>query len=174
MSLELSVQYDFRGELLPVAERSQCTLIREADCLLVTVEAPCWDDPAPPGPAGSTAELWQHSVFELFILGRSGRYLELELSPAGHHWLLELETWRQRIRTDIECDYQVLAPSPGGARWRGAARLAGGLLPAPPWRLSACAVWGAGAHRRYAMAHPTGGERPDFHQLAAFGEAITL
>ncbi len=173
MSCELSAQFDFRGGLLPVAEHVTAQIVRLPDYLSVTVEAPSWDDPAPSGPAGSSAELWRYSVFELFILGEGGRYLELELSPFGHYWLLELSAWRKRIRTDIECDYQVLTPRAAG-RWRGEARIDVGHLPASPWRLSACAVWGVGAARRYAMSRPTLGEQPDFHQLAAFGDPLTL
>ncbi len=164
---ELEVSSTWRGDALAEASIVHVSLEHQGD-LIVEVDAPRWPEPAPGCAPGRVPELWRYSVAELFIWGGEDRYLELELGPSGHWWLLELETWRKRCREDLSCDVSVAGR---GARWSGRARLSAELLPARPWRLSACAIWGQGEQRWFAMSQPTSGERPDFHQPSAFGNA---
>lgn len=161
----LRVDRDWRGAPLAPTDRLAFELSHQGD-LVVSVDAPFWPEPAPSAPAGRVPELWQHSVAELFIWGGEERYLELELGPYGHWWLLELAPWRQRCREDLTCEYSV---ERRGTHWHGEARIAEALLPARPWRLSGCAIWGSG-ERNFAMSRPTRAERPDFHVETAFAE----
>ncbi|MCA9630877.1 MAG: hypothetical protein KC766_24595 [Myxococcales bacterium] len=160
----LRITHTWRGAPLSVGARVDLRLLHQRD-LEVLVDAPLWPDSLPSVPPGRVPELWRYSVAELFIWGGGDRYLELELDPYGHWWLLELSTWRQRRREELRCEYAIESRA---ERWRGRARLAAELLPPRPWRLSACAIWGAAPCREYAMSTPTAGDHPDFHQPAAF------
>lgn len=164
----LVVASDFQGQALDPEQIVTVRIKVSAEQLSVNVEAPWWADLAPRAPVGRTPRLWEHSVVELFLMGPDGRYVELELGPFGHHLVLELQAFRFVVRDDLACAFQVQR---AGARWRGRALLALAELPPRPWRVSACAIWGRAESRSFAMANPTGGQVPDFHQLAAFGEA---
>ena len=78
----------------------------------------------PPGPAGSTDELWNHEVVEVFIMGRAERYLEIEMSPHGHYLALKLQGARNIVTKEIPLDYHVIRNKAGptlyGTRWTGA------------------------------------------------------
>lgn len=147
------------GEVVEVA------LAIEGEELLVTVDAPLFDDPPPPGEAGPTARLWEHEVVEVFVLGPGERYTEIELGPHGHHLVLRLHGARRPVESGIAIDYAAVHRGP---RWRGMARVPVGALPPRPWRLNAYAIHGVGAARRYLVATPLGGDAPDFHRLDAF------
>lgn len=132
--------------------------------LRVRVEAPYHGDLPPAGPPGPTEGLWEHEVVELFIVGRGGDYLEIELGPHGHHLALRLRAPRQVTARGLPVDYTAAIR---GRRWSGEALVAPVLLPAAPERANAFAIHGA-APRRYLAAAPTGGERPDFHRIETF------
>ncbi|MCA9641960.1 MAG: hypothetical protein H6718_09540 [Polyangiaceae bacterium] len=164
---EVRVGHLWSGEALAVDAVVDFTLDHASD-LLVTIDAPLWPDPPPAFPPGRVPELWRYSVAELFIWGGEERYLELEVGPFGHWWLLELLTWRERCREDLPCDVTV---ERGSSRWRAEVRIAEALLPPRPWRLGACAIWGGPDGRSYAMSHPSRGAAPNFHQASAFAPA---
>lgn len=164
----LVVGSDFRGEALDPDLFITVRIHLSAEQLVVRADAPWWADPAPAAPLGPTPRLWEHSAVELFLMGPGGRYVEIELGPFGHYLALELQAFRVLLRSDLTCAYQVTRQR---ERWQGEARVALADLPPRPWRLSACAIWGRAEARQFAMANPTGGQTPDFHQLAAFGAA---
>ncbi|MGE0324238.1 MAG: hypothetical protein AB7K71_14450 [Polyangiaceae bacterium] len=160
----LSVTRAWDGAPLALANHVEFTLEHSGD-LSLTVDAPLWTEPALDCPPGRVPELWRYSVAELFIWGGEDRYLELELAPNGHWWLLELSTWRSRCREDLDLDVSFQR---GVDRWQATAVIRAALLPPRPWRLSACAIWGEASDRSHAMSHPTLGAMPDFHQPSAF------
>lgn len=129
--------------------------------LSLRVDAPWHGDPPPPGSPGPTDALWVHEVVELFVGGADGSYLEVELSPHGHHLVLILSGIRQVRAELLPLDYQV---SRHGPRWIGQARIPTDWLPPAPWTVNAAAIHGQGPGRRYLSAVPLPGERPDFHQ----------
>lgn len=140
-------------------------LTRTNESLAIEVDAPFHDDPPPMGPPGSTPRLWDHEVVEVFFLGDDERYLEVELSPHGHHLVLELHGVRQVVREALPLDYEAEVQ---GTRWRGLARLPIGLLPCGWSHVNAFAVSGTGDSRRHLAWRPAGGPSPDFHRLDAF------
>ena len=132
--------------------------------LIVRIDAPFHGDPAPTTVAGSRWGLWNFEVVELFI-GRGQQYTELEFGPYGHFLVLRLAGVRRVRDQGHQIDLQVERT---GARWRALARIPHRLLPSQPWTSNGFSVHGRGCKRRYLCAQPTGGERPDFHQLHAF------
>jgi hypothetical protein len=133
--------------------------------LLVRCDAPFHGDPAPKGPAGTLDGLWEFEVVELFLLGMSERYLEIELGPHGHHLVLRLRGPRGVEASGLPLDYTCEIR---GARWTGRARVPRTDLPPGLHACNAYAMHGRGARRRYLAAHAVGGAAPDFHRLDGF------
>lgn len=149
----------------PAGVRIEVGLRREAEHIVIEVDAPFFDDPPPPGPPGPTLQLWNHEVVEVFFLGTDERYLEVELSPHGHHLVLELCGVRQVVRQAMPLDFTATIE---GARWRGSAWVPASRLP-PGWdRVNAFAIHGEGEARRFLAHQPAGGEAPNFHRLEVF------
>ncbi|RME24619.1 MAG: hypothetical protein D6798_10800 [Deltaproteobacteria bacterium] len=164
---DIDIRTDWRGLAAPPAEHVAIALGRANSRVIVEVDAPFHGDPPPPAPPGPTWELWEHEVVELFIAGPGDHYLELELSPHGHHLFLRL----RGVRTIVERDLPLrFAATIHGRRWSGRAELDAGLLPAGPHRINATAIHGRHP-RRYLSWLPLPGSTPDFHQLDAFRPA---
>lgn len=160
---EWRVDRSWRGERAPPAERALVRAQVARGALIVEVEAPWHGDPPPPGAPGSRWGLWGYEVVELF-LRRGAAYTEIELGPHGHFLVLQLLGPRRVRRIETEVRYQV---ERRGDRWRGVARLPAWIAGAP-CSANAYAIHGVGPGRRYLVAHPVGGARPDFHRLGAF------
>ncbi|MFK7926936.1 MAG: hypothetical protein AB8H79_02015 [Myxococcota bacterium] len=142
------------------------------DHLIIKVSAPYFSDPAPAAPVGSTWKLWTHEVVELFLVGTGDPvpYVEIELSPHGHHLALALQGVRNivdrqvplRVRSHID-----------GRRWTGEAAihrdaLPPGVEPGATVRLNGAAIHGVGEARTYLSTAALGGDHPDFHRIDAF------
>jgi len=145
--------------------------------VIITVDAPFHKDPAPPGPAGSTDQLWDYEVVEVFILGRAERYLEVEMSPHGHYLVLKLQGARNIVASGIPLDFSVTTNRAGptiyGNRWTGVARIPKALLPDGPYSWNAYSIHGTGADRRYLSLYPVPGpgyfdDVADFHRIGFF------
>ncbi len=137
--------------------------------LEVTVDAPFHGDPAPPGAPGPTPGLWEYEVVEVFIAGgeRAESYLEVEMSPHGHHLALRLEGVRKPVAEGLPLDYTARIEHEG-RRWSGVARVPLDWLPPPPHRVNAFALHGQGSARRYLAWRSLPGDEPDFHQPRRF------
>ena len=71
-------------------------------CITLKVDAPFYNDPAPPEPSDKKSDidsknnkalmgLWDYEVVEAFFLcSKSEQYLEVEFGPHGHHLVLFL------------------------------------------------------------------------------------
>jgi hypothetical protein len=170
-SCVLTVASTWNAELLPARDHVRFVLWLDAQCLRVQVDAPFFGDPAPPSQPGATPGLWNFEVVELFLLGSDDRYLELELSPHGHHLVLELHGRRSIVRSGMALDFDV---GLGGDRWQGEARLPAQWLPRGLRAANAHSIHREGAARRYCSAHPdrqANGDPhrvPDFHRLECF------
>jgi hypothetical protein len=138
-----------------------------ADSLEMQVDAPYHGDPPPPGPAGATEGLWDYEVVELFVAGPDAAepaYTEIELSPHGHHLVLQLRGVRKVVASGLPLAFVARI---AGDRWMGEASVPRSYLPQGPYRVNAYAIHGVGDRRCLAMT-PLPGPRPDFHQPAGF------
>lgn len=176
-ALTLSVAHLWGGE--PLSEpHALLGLSLTSSQLNLEVSARWMRDPAPPGPPGALWGLWEREVVELFVVGAEGRYLELELSPYGHHLALSLEGVRRPARWCLPLSPHV-ERSRSHLSWRAFVTLPRAYLPeplieplmsttAPLYGLNAFACWGPTEQRAYALHTPLEGERPDFHQPERF------
>jgi len=171
---ELPIEHDFRGQLLPEAERSVVQLSRNAKELLIRVSAPFFGDAAPAAAVGPTDRLWEHEVVEVFIADDAEHYLEVELSPHGHYLVLELNGVRRVVRSLLPIDYAARIEGAGttrSGRFIGEARVPLAYLPVPARRVNAYAIHGPALQRCYcAHSAPNGqgGDVADFHRLGSF------
>lgn len=165
----LRVDRTWSGEPLAAAERAELRIDATEHGLALVVDAPFHGDPPPPGAPGPTPGLWEHEVVELFVAGPGAdaevEYLEVELSPHGHHLVLRLAGVRRGVEEGLPLDFRAAID---GGRWRGAARIPRRWLPPPPHRAAAFALHGTGDARRYLSSLALPGERPDFHQPSRF------
>lgn len=170
MSELVEVGFTWDGVPVGVDERVRIVLTLDRDALVIDVDAPYHGDPAPCGEPGPTDALWEHEVVELFVSGLAPAgapvpYLEVELSPHGHHLVLDLVGVRNAVRSGLEIEYTARID---GSRWFGVARVPRRLLPGRPARFNAYAIHGLGADRRYLAMAPVPGRQPDFHRLDRF------
>ena len=163
--MELKIAQTWDGEALSPEETARLILGWEDEDLVVRVEAPFSDDPAPDHPPGPVWQLWEHEVVELFLVGEGERYTEIELGPHGHHLVLRLEGVRTIVQQELPIHFEAMRHE---ASWSGVARIPRGLLPNPIERLNAFAIRGTGAQRRYMAWSPVPGEAPDFHRIGLF------
>ncbi len=169
--MKLTIAHTWDGAPLTPAEHAVVRLVAAPDgaALRLLVDAPFHGDPPPPSPPGPTPRLWEHEVVELFVAGPGGDaevpYLEIELSPHGHHLVLRLAGVRREVENGLPLDFRAFFD---GRRWRGEATFPRAWLPAPPHRANAYRVHALGAGRRHLAATPVPGAAPDFHRPALF------
>ena len=162
--MKILVEHLWNGTPAHEHERVAIDLEVERGALRLAIDAGFHGDPPPAAVAGSTPQLWNHEVVELFLFGDDGRYLEVELGPHGHHLVLELEAVRTVTRRITEIDYP--APRIDASRWRGRAAIPLVVVPSAT-HVNAHAMHGSGDQRRLLSAGPHGGARPDFHRKDA-------
>jgi len=170
MPHDLTIGQLWNGDAAREDERVRVRLRRAPDSLRIIVAAPLHGDPPPPAAPGPTEQLWEHEVVEIFIAtaavaDEARPYTEIELSPWGHHLVLQLRGLRRRTGSLLPLRYRVRRAA---GRWLGIARIDGALLPPEPWLVNAFAIHGVASARRYLAATPLPGEGPDFHQPARF------
>ncbi|HEX2163359.1 MAG TPA: hypothetical protein VHM02_05370, partial [Thermoanaerobaculia bacterium] len=146
---------------MPAERRAALDLSAGGDSLVLSVDAPFHGDPPPPGPPGPTPGLWEHEVVELFVAGEGGadavEYLEIELSPHGHHLVLRLRGVRRPFEEGLPLDFRATI---AGHRWRGEALVPRAWLPRPPHRAAAFAIHGPPAARHHLASLALPGPRP--------------
>lgn len=163
-SLRISTWWD--GRPAPGAHHIEVEWVEGDSSVELRVDAPHYGDPLPPqSPAGPTDGLWNFEVVEVFVAGSDERYTEIEMSPSGHHLVLQLDGIRTPVATCIPIEFRAQID---GERWRGVARIDRALLPPQPWRVNATSIHGSGADRRYLSMVPLPGSAPDFHQPSQF------
>ena len=169
---ELAIAHDFRGQRLPESRSALLRLRREGDELCIEVVSPYFGDPAPTTPVGPSDRLWEHEVCEVFIADAAEHYLEIELSPHGHHLVLELNGVRKVVRAQLPIAYSARIEPPAApgqlGRFVGQARVPWEYLPRPALRVNAFAIHGPAAQRCYHAHSAPGGDVADFHQLSSF------
>jgi len=145
----------------------------DKDHLLIEIDAPFFNDPAPISSSSSPGpypELWNYEVVELFFLASStNHYLELEFSPHGHYLVLLLTDRRKLLKQLLPLPYYKVE-IPSSDRWIGRAHIPRSLFPAHVDRFNAYAIHGQDDKRTYESLYPAtiDSEKPDFHQLEFF------
>ena len=75
----------------------------------ISVSAPFYGDPAPPG--GQTGQayfgLWDYEVVEAFFLNTEDQYLEVEFGPHGQHIVLLLDGRRNAVKSVLRSDLSL-------------------------------------------------------------------
>lgn len=133
--------------------------------LIVSVDAPFHDDPAPTSSVGSTWELWNHEVVELFLVRQDGSYLEIEIGPHGHFLVLDLSAPRVIRTRHLPATLTVTRTE---SRWSGRIEVQVECPLASIVRANAFAIHGTGDTRQFLAASPLPGIAPDFHQPERF------
>jgi hypothetical protein len=111
-------------------------------------------------------DLWEYDVVECFLVGRDGRYLELELGAGGHFLALCFDAPR-RCCDALEEFLPELAHRADERGWSARMLAPWRIVPAEIVALNAFVAAGG-----RLLAHaPLPGERPDFHQPARFPAA---
>jgi hypothetical protein len=164
-----TIQNQWNGDLGFLEDKVDVELLRHPMGLLMTIEAPFYDDPAPPSNKGSFWTLWEYEVVEIFIVGSNGQYLEIECGPHGHYLCLELHDVRQVKRHGMTLDYSAKIQN---EKWQGECVIPKELLPPPPHSVNLFAIHGINKDRTYFAWTALSGETPNFHQPSQFREAI--
>lgn len=121
----------------------------------------------PAAPAGTrVADLWEYDVVECFLVGRDGRYLELELGAGGHFLALCFDAPR-RCSDALETLRPLLTHRADAHGWSARMLAPWRIVPEEIVALNAFVAAGG----RLLAHHPLPGERPDFHQPARFPAA---
>ena len=88
-------------------------------CIIFEVDAPFYNDPAPPKPSDKKSDidskkdkalmgLWDYEVVEAFFLcSKSEQYLEVEVGPHGHHLVLFLNGRKNIIKECLPIKWEV-------------------------------------------------------------------
>lgn len=164
MRLDITQSWD--GTQAVADEVVRVTLSRcAARDWILEIDAPFHGDPPPPGPAGSTPGLWDYEAVELFLLAPPDHYLEVEIGPHGHFWMLALRGVRRPFREGLPLD---LVTTRHGTHWQARARIGHQHVPTAASRVNAYALHGQGAHRRFLAFQAVPGSVPDFHRLERF------
>ena len=138
--------------------------------LVVTVDAPFFNDPANPGgkPGQPFPQLWDYEVAEVFFLNDQNDYLEVELSPHGQHLLLLLHGRRNSFKDQLPLDFTTHITKD---RWTGRATIPYHYFPPKVTKFNAYAIHGSGTNRTYESLYPVPAGNysdPDFHKLEYF------
>merc|ERR1719370_2255796 len=137
----------------------------------ISITAPYFGDPAPPGgkPGEAFFKLWEYEVVEAFFLNDMEQYLELEFGPHGQHLMLLLNGNRNAIKHSLPLDYTATIDV-DKKRWTGEARVPGSYFPPDVTLWNAYAIHGTGDTRTYEALFESPGPEPDFHRLEKFQE----
>jgi hypothetical protein len=144
----------------------------DKDHLYVEINAPFFNDSAPPSPPppGPYPGLYNYEVVEIFFLNSStNHYIELEFAPHGQYLVILLTARRQTFKQLLPLpDYTVEYPSSN--RWIGRVHIPRCHFPSHINRFNAYAIHGQGDNRTYEALYPAprDSQRPDFHRLELF------
>lgn len=172
MSMKFSIEKLWNSAPITNHRPVQITLSpnNEKDHLLIEIDAPFYNDPAPSSSPGPCPELWNYEVVELFFLASStNHYLELEFSPHGHYLVLLLVDRRKELKQMLPLPY-FKVEHPSSDRWIGRAHIPQSLFPAHVDKFNAYAIHGENEKRSYEALYPAtiDSEKPDFHRLEFF------
>ena len=160
-----SITYLWDGTSLSQADIVHVSIEEHEQYMLLNIDAPYYDDPAPNGAPSSFWGLWEHEVVEIFLVGADGQYLEAEFSPHGHHLLLWLSAPRIIEKKHLPVEFTAEIQHD---RWKGTAKLKRSILPSSIKTWNLFSIHGIGEQRQYQCMYPLDTPKPDFHQPQRF------
>ena len=168
-ALELRVERGWDGA--PADDPLLCGIVRlqsTPEGIAFEASLPHQASPRVPGaPAGTrVANLGEFDVVECFLVGRDGRYLELELGSGGHFLALRFDAPR-RCSDALEALRPELTHRADARGWSARMLAPWRIVPAEIVALNAFVAAGG----RLLAHRPLPGGRPDFHQPARFPAA---
>jgi hypothetical protein len=172
-SAQLRIAFTWDGHPIPDSDVATVAVGPEpaGRGLRLEVDAPFHDEPPPPAAPGPCDRLWEFEVVEWFVAARSDgvwRYLEVELSPHGHHLVLRFDGRRNAVDRALPLEYRARIDRRAG-RWHGAASVPARYLPTGAELVAnAFSIHGPPECRAYRSATPLPGPAPDFHQPERF------
>jgi hypothetical protein len=180
------------GTSLPESERVNLIISVQGEALVITVDAPFYNDPKPSAQSALNLDgLWNFEVVEVFIKGRHDKYIEIEMGPHGHYLVLVCDGYRQCFSRQLELT--CYSANLDACRWSATMVCPISLLPPPTdipgaeYSFNAYSIHNAPDHtgRVHAALFPPWKaegeyEIPDFHKLelfnhfpsALFGDAV--
>ena len=155
--------------------------------VVINIDAPFFNDPAPPGEPGKCAKLHDYEVVEVFIAAYPGDddnaqfspYLEVKVSPHGHYGLVFFLQEGDFANMDTSLDLDKLPACKINnkiGRWTAEVNVPSFFLPEPvcgddlsvTWMVNAFAMHGTADQREFLAHSAVPGPRPNFHQLRYF------
>lgn len=155
--------------------------------IVLEIDAPYFNDPAPPSEPGKFPTLHEHEVVEVFLAAypsdddsaQYSPYLEIQIGPHGHYNLVFFlqEADFKNMDTSIELDRPpTVRINKTTGRWIAEIAIPSFFLPEPAcgddlsvtWMMNSYAMHGVGDQREYLSHSPVPGKRPNFHQLRYF------
>jgi len=135
----------------------------------VSVSAPFFNDPAPPGglPGQAFFGLWEYEVVEAFFLNDKDQYLEVEFGPHGQHIVLLLNGRRNAVKHTLPLEYSATINNET-MTWTGEARIPADYFPPEVTLFNAYAIHGTADDRKYEALYESSGPQADFHRLEKF------
>jgi hypothetical protein len=111
-------------------------------------------------------ELWNYDVVEVFLVGKDGKYLEVELGAGGQWLVLGFDEVRHRAN-----DYKTFDPvhrnsSSVPGCWQSIITIPQEMIPEGLHALNAFAIFDG----NHLAVNPVPGTTPDFHQPNTFPE----
>lgn len=164
--MQYTIKHFWDGALVPQEQNTTVSLSVESNGdISCSIESPFYNDPPPQKSVGSTWELWNYEVVEIFFVGANGHYLEAEFGPHGHYLLLKLDAPRNIVEKELPIKY---TPTIRGQNWFANLRIPKAYLPDKTTHFNLFAIHGVGPNRVYMCYHPLPAEKPDFHQPHCF------
>lgn len=140
--------------------------------LSIVLNAPFANDPKPNCANTACWGLWNFEVVELFLVGTGepSPYTEIEISPWGHHLVLQLLGARNTIAKELPL--QIVTLERGASRWIATAVLSQHFLPEGNLKVNAYRISGVEPTRQYQVMTPMVGHTPDFHHIDQFERTL--
>ena len=77
-----TIESTWNGSPIPVADNVQLHISNQNNqSLILKIEAPFYNDPAPPTEAGPLRNVTDYEVIHLFLLNEDGEYLQVSFGP---------------------------------------------------------------------------------------------
>lgn len=188
MTTVVKVDKTWNGKSLPASSlySVEYTLSPVNGDMQIVVDAPFFNDPAPPFPVGKVEGLHDYEVVEVFVSGfpytddfTEIPYIEIQIGPHGHYFLAFFMREADWANQDTSLDFltpPIVDITYTTKRWHATISVPSYYLPEPQccdnfaveWRTNVCAIHGRAGDRHFLSANRLPGNEPNFHQLAYF------
>ena len=161
--------------------------------VILEIDAPYFNDPAPPMEPGKCMKVYDYEVVEIFIAAyphddesyEYSPYLEIQIGPHGHYnivfFLQEADFKNKDASLELE-RAPVTKINTQTGRWTAEVAVPSFYLPEPvcgddlsiTWMMNAYAMHGVGEARQHFAHSTVPGEKPNFHQLRYFVPLVLI